>query len=68
MDNSRIQEDLPDVSNPFVVSAKKQSVVKSADALVVEKKCDCEYKFEPYLCVSFMILLWYLTRQMRDRN
>jgi hypothetical protein len=66
MDNSRIQEDLPDVSNPFVVSAKKQTVVKSAD--VVEKNCDCENKFEPYLYVSFMILLWYLTRKMRDRN
>ncbi len=66
--NSRIQEDLPDVVNPFVVPATAPTTTK--DIIITEKggDCRCEYKFEPYLCVSFLLLLWYLTRQMRNRN
>lgn len=69
MEHSRIQEDLPDTPNPFVVSSK--TIVKHENTGIKrDDACDCKNRntFEPYLCVSFMILLWYLTRQVRDRN
>lgn len=71
MEHSRIQEDLPDTPNPFVVPSKTNVKHKNKGDLIPTKSddaCECKNTFEPFLCVSFMILLWYLTRQVRDRN